>query len=343
MLTNIYCKGDIIVKKNFLYLLLVFIFIFSGCSKSQDVKSVETSAQTINETIEATSLKQNLLKEPIKQDITITLPPSYQSSKKKYPVVYFYHGFGDTNTALSTNSDELRKQMLQKGMKEFIIVEPNISNVLNGSFGVNSTTTGNWEDYITKDVINYVDEKYRTIRSADSRAISGFSMGGFVAINIGLKHPDLFSLVYALSPGLFDEQGLKDAMTTWDGSFLNAYAAAFSPNPKLETPFGNTPKFDNTSSDKKIVEEWENGFGNLKKKIQNYQSLNKPLTAINITYGDSDNYTWIINGCKYFSKIANEAGIKIELEVNPGCGHSIDPSFTSKKCVEFFSKYFPNT
>jgi enterochelin esterase-like enzyme len=205
---------------------------------------------------------------------------------------------------------------------EFIVVGVNARNKLGGSFGVNSPVTGNWEDFIVKDVVEHVDSNYRTIAKPDSRGIAGWSMGGFVAINLGLKHPDLFSVVYGLAPGLFDENGLVEAMETWDSMFLTAYGAAFAPEPTKDFPHSSTPKFSNTKSDNLIRGKWENGFGNLKQKIDAYLQLQTPLKAIQIVYGDSDSYPWIPKGCKYFAELLNENNVAHELIECPG-GHDL--------------------
>lgn len=71
--------------------------------------------------------------------------------------------------------------------------------------------TGNWEDFVINDVVNYVDQNFRTIQKVQARGIAGHSMGGFGALNIAMRHPDIFSCVYGMSPGLFDNNGLRNS------------------------------------------------------------------------------------------------------------------------------------
>jgi enterochelin esterase-like enzyme len=166
--------------------------------------------------VPAPSLQGNAFSIPVEQPVSIYLPPSYQTSGERYPVVYFLPGFGDFvhyytlwgvyGFSLKSSMD----QLIATGKTgEMIVVIPNGSNFLQGSFYVNSALMGNWEDYITKDVVSYVDQRYRTIASPSSRGISGHSMGGFGALQIAMHHPDLFGAVYALSPGLAVPEGLK--------------------------------------------------------------------------------------------------------------------------------------
>lgn len=84
-----------------------------------------------------------------------------------------------------------------KGLKDFLSGMP----VIKGSFYINSPGTGNYEDYIIRDVINYTEASYRTLRDKGGRAIAGGSMGGYGTLYLGLRHPDMFASAAALSPG----------------------------------------------------------------------------------------------------------------------------------------------
>ncbi len=81
-----------------------------------------------------------------------------------------------------------------------IIVLPDSKTVRNGSMYSNSVTTGNFEDYVWRDVVAYMDSHYRTIPNRESRGLVGHSMGGYGASRIGMKHPDVFGSLYLMSP-----------------------------------------------------------------------------------------------------------------------------------------------
>ncbi|HEX7773821.1 MAG TPA: alpha/beta hydrolase-fold protein, partial [Pyrinomonadaceae bacterium] len=135
----------------------------------------------------------------------------------------------------------------------------NGANAYKGSFYTNSAVTGNWEDFIVRDLVNYVDSNYRTIRAPQSRGIAGHSMGGYGSVMLGMKHPEIFGAVYALSPCcLAMEADLSEANSAWTDvlqltskdqlnatprsfaqfyhSAMMALSAAFSPNPN-RAPF----------------------------------------------------------------------------------------------------------
>jgi S-formylglutathione hydrolase FrmB len=99
----------------------------------------------------------------------------------------------------------------------------NGTNKLGGSFYVNSSVTGDWEDFIAQDVVGYVDSNFRTLAQSESRGITGHSMGGFGALNIAMHRPDVFGAVYSMSPGLFDENGLAESQMFENENLIRSF------------------------------------------------------------------------------------------------------------------------
>ncbi|KUG24790.1 putative esterase [hydrocarbon metagenome] len=216
------------------------------------------------ETVNAFSLNNNKLGVDTLQKVAVYLPPDYTNSNKNYPVVYYLPGFtspineflfGEYNGfELQEDVDFLIERQL---INEMIIVLVDGNTFLGGSFYVNSSINGNWEDYIAYDIVQYIDRKYKTIPSPNSRAIAGNSMGGFGALHIAMKHPDVFGMVYSLSPGLFDANGILNSR------FLTSY--------------------QNISEIQQVISEFFNEPE--KNEIERY----KYLTA-NLRYGPYDGY-----------------------------------------------------
>ena len=309
-------------------------------------------------TIPAPSLKANLVNEPDERAIRIYLPPSYLHSNLHYPVVYFLPGFGSESDGSEDffHVEDLTSLMSNGQIKEMIIVVPNGTNVLHGSFYVNSPVTGHWEDFITKDVVDYIDSNYRTIPSPEGRGIGGHSMGGFGAFNLAMRHPDIFGASYSLSPTFFDENGLGNSqmfdrekksfkfleiqnylatlpdkvaikkMTEYDGApgFTIAYGAAFAPNPDMGPPFFDYP-MENINGRlltiKPIWNLWQNGVGDWREKIAQYHDNLMSLHGIVIDYGSDDSLEWIPEGSEYVSKQLSKAGIANNIYKFKG-GHS---------------------
>src|SRR5581483_11689870 len=83
-----------------------------------------------------------------------------------------------------------------------IVVMPDQRTKMMGSFYRNSAVTGNWEDFTVEELVAHIDKNYRTLARAASRGIAGHSMGGHGAIVLAMKHPDVFGVVYGMSPAV---------------------------------------------------------------------------------------------------------------------------------------------
>jgi S-formylglutathione hydrolase len=170
----------------------------------------------IREKVHGTSLEKTVTGESADRSVSIYLPPSYDTSpNKRYPVVYLLHGITDTDDAWinpwkkdsdpwQTVQGVMNRGIVEKRFGEMIIVMPNELTNWGGSFYTNSTATGNWEDFTVKDLVTYIDGKYRTLARPSSRGIAGHSMGGYGAIKLGMKHPEVYSVVYGMNPAVLD-------------------------------------------------------------------------------------------------------------------------------------------
>jgi enterochelin esterase-like enzyme len=150
-----------------------------------------------------------------------------------------------------------------------IVVLPDSKTVFGGSMYSSSVTTGDFERYIAHDVVAYIDAHYRTIANRMSRGLAGHSMGGYGAARIGMKHPDVFSSLYIMSPCCLSPMGsrpanpamekavapvekeLESVKTPADAAGLSffaraelASAAAWSPDPKNPPLYLDLPRKD---------------------------------------------------------------------------------------------------
>jgi S-formylglutathione hydrolase FrmB len=100
-------------------------------------------------------------------------------------------------------SDIVDKLILNGEIKPMILAAPDTKGkTYIGTFYTNSSLNGRWEDFITQDLVQFVERNYRAVRQSRSRGIMGVSMGGYGAIKLALKHPDIFSVVYGNVPAL---------------------------------------------------------------------------------------------------------------------------------------------
>ncbi|MBC8217213.1 MAG: ester cyclase [Planctomycetes bacterium] len=258
----------------------------------------------VQDEIHSPSLEGNLLGDPATRPVLVYLPPSYETSpEKRYPTVYLLHGY-DTNhncytssgvnlaikslTGIDLGADvgSIVADLSAAGqMDELIIVLPNAVNSLGGSMYERSPLIGDYRDYIAKDLVTYIDGKYRTIAHSSSRGIAGHSMGGYGALSLAIEYPEVFGAVASLSPALCDmevDPALDDYMAKyplvlglpipgstpedmwniflgyWEANLLYAMAAAWTPN--LENPpfYVDLPvQYPGPSIVTDVLEQWK--------------------------------------------------------------------------------------
>ena len=139
----------------------------------------------------------------IKRSAFVYTPPGYMKGDASYPVLYLVHGAGDSEEAWSRtgHAQNILDNLIAAGMaKPMIVVMPNGHTPGRpGADILNNSDFGN--DFLT-DLIPYVDAHFRTVATADSRAMVGLSMGGVHTFNFGLTHPELFHSIGIFSSGL---------------------------------------------------------------------------------------------------------------------------------------------
>lgn len=268
------------------------------------------AGQIIIDTITSEALKDNKLGDPDTRNMAIYLPPSYAASDKSYPVIYLLHGFGGDEGSFvgelgDTSAVVLLDLLIGAGLlKEAIIVLPDGSNKYGGSYYLNSELIGNYEDYIVYDLVNFIDENYRTIPDRSGRVIGGASMGGYGSITLAMKHPEIFSVVASMSPPLgFDiiaEAMISEVIAenpngmTGPGpnagqftSYMYALSAALSPN--LDNPpyFVDLPfEYPNAEIIESVRLRWM--VGDPITMLKNDNSSLKQMNGIYIDVGTED-------------------------------------------------------
>ncbi len=155
----------------------------------------------------------------------VYLPPDYETNtSRRYPVVYWLHGYGGNQRSGMCFVKPL-DAAIRKGVAPAMIVI--LVNGLSGSFYCDSID-GKWpvDQVLTRELVPHVDKTYRTIGTRETRAVEGFSMGGYGAAHLGFKHPELFGVVSSFSGALTDspewgplpeaqENGRRKNMLEW--------------------------------------------------------------------------------------------------------------------------------
>jgi S-formylglutathione hydrolase FrmB len=132
----------------------------------------------------------------------VLLPPSYDANKtQRYPVLYFLHGLGQNEHALLDSGAWNLIQDLwdQKQIGEYLIVAPDGGR----TFYINSRDgRSRYEDFLTDELLPFIESHYRVRAARRFRGISGVSMGGYGALHLAFRYPRLFASVSAHSAAL---------------------------------------------------------------------------------------------------------------------------------------------
>jgi len=153
-------------------------------------------------TVHGRALEGNLEGDSPDRPVVVYLPPSYRTSpQRRYPVVYYLHGYTATAEAYvkSLGLPDSADRAIAAGAREMIVVLPDAFTKYDGSMYSNSPTTGDWETFIAQDLTAAIDKRYRTIATRDGRGLAGHSMGGYGTVRIGMKQPAAFAALYAMS------------------------------------------------------------------------------------------------------------------------------------------------
>jgi len=178
----------------------------------------------LTKTLHSTILRDNRVGLNTDRSVKIYLPPGYQTSGKRYPVVYYLTSF---NGQLFTNDRVVT--LMERGfaagvVKDFILVAADYSTAVIGSIYENSPVSGRWLDFIVNELVPFVDSQFRTIPNRNSRAVVGDFFGGRGALKLAMVHAETFSVVYALHPVATGQGNLP--WVSLDGlDFKKMYAA----------------------------------------------------------------------------------------------------------------------
>ncbi|MBA4251728.1 MAG: hypothetical protein C0425_10425 [Chlorobiaceae bacterium] len=195
-------SGGIFFSKQIfkIFLLVYFLFITFGIS-------ITTSAQTIRGTLHQRSFIGSVTRDTVL--FNIYLPQGYESSVRRYPVVYHLHGLGGNQGGQQNITiPALYEQAADSGyISQVIIVFPN--GYVNTMWANSANSNKPAETNIISELIPHIDSIYRTFPNRENRIMQGFSMGGFGAAKFITKFPNLFSKTYIIDGALLNWSGFQ--------------------------------------------------------------------------------------------------------------------------------------
>ena len=173
----------------------IFVFISLVC--------LTMAAFPQGKAIESLSIQSKILGKEVKY--SIYLPAGYETSQRRFPVLYLLHGYSDDETGW-TQFGEVQKiaseTIVSGGATEMIIAMPDagVSWYINDAVG-----KVRFEDFFVNEFIPAIDSLYKTRAKKQYRAVAGLSMGGYGALIYGMKHPDLFAACAPLSAAVWND------------------------------------------------------------------------------------------------------------------------------------------
>lgn len=189
----------------------------------------------------------------------VYLPPEYDTTANRFPVVYVLHYFGAAEGSLVPEVCRVYEALIgARLMGPVIFVFPDLSNPLGGTFGRNSPVNGDLATYLSRDLVEWMDANYRTMPVRESRGVLGYSHGANAAVHLGLTRPGTFGGVVGIA-GYYDatdDFSMGHARTLAEAApadfdqlyalpllpiILQAYQTAVIGNPDKPWPFSDSP------------------------------------------------------------------------------------------------------
>lgn len=267
----------------------------------------------------------------------VYLPPGYESSSERYPVIYFLPNPLEGSYRLPFDrkgAQSLFDQAIAMGViGKFILVCADMATPMGSSWYVNSPVTGNWEDFMVHELVPYIDANFRTLPNRDSRGIAGVFMGGYGAIRFGMKYPQVFGSVYAMHPvgtgsGIFvmysrpnwdllaKAKSLDDLRGDGLSMIFMSIYQAYLPNPEKAPLFVDLPAHKDGNRlviDSALTERLRQNFF-LESMIPAYADNLKSLRGFKFDWARNDtNQDHVYSNVAFTHKL-NEFGIAHEAE-----------------------------
>ena len=326
------------------------------------------------------ALADNLLGLAGERRVMVQVPPGYDQTETRYPVVYALAGYGES---LEEFSREMGVRALGQAMATGELI-PMILVLVDGRMGVpstfyaNSAVLGDWDSFLAQELVEFVDNRYRTRADRSGRFLTGYATGGQGAFSVAIGHPHVFSALYVYNGALATSEGMADYIWGTDANILQtleflqnlaqearspwealqsldtydpmavrlSYGLAYagqSEYPFLAYPFSLDDQ-GQIVMDRAQAELWYRGFAGIEDKIERWGDGLRSLDGVVIEYGLTEENQFIVDGSRHYYQVLEAAGVRVELRTNPG-GH-VDYRLMAQQYREavlpFFAKFSPD-
>lgn len=300
--------------------------------------------------VHGTSLEGNLEGNAHMREVMVVLPPSYASSpERRYPVVYYLHGFAIDARNFS-NYMNVPKAVADNAAagREFIVVVPDTLIRMGGSMYSNSPTTGNFRDFIATDLVAHMDANYRTIPVREGRGLAGHSMGGYGTLVVGMTHPDVFDSIWAQSACCVSprtetaESAAAMAALPYEGVDQAGFgtraglasAVAWAPNPQNPPFYVDFPVTQEGAVDPMVLAKWANNSPLA--MVASHVAALESFDAIGADVGDEDG---LVRDDTLIHGELEKFGIEHEWAIYPGTHTDKIGQRFSEVVLPFFAEH----
>jgi enterochelin esterase family protein len=294
--------------------------------------------------VRSSHLEGNLLGDVAEKDVFVYLPSNYDDTEERYPTAYLLHEMGTDAAGLvepATDGRRWRPPLVdvldpvfgRMGVPPMIVVIPDGATSWGHSQWVDSPVCGNFEQFVVRDVVDFVDQNFRTDARPSRRGVLGFSSGGVGAWHLGSRNPEVFGALAMLSGDSLFELSLKPMLYRYLDSIwpdapagplegndaaatVYSYAACYSPNPRRPPLYVDLPIAHPSGE---IVEAiWRSWLSF--DPVESVQARRDGLEALrgiflDVGVADDFNIQW---GHRQLSHRLREAGIAHEAIENSG-------------------------
>jgi enterochelin esterase-like enzyme len=321
------------MKFSHIFLLFSFLFVAACTEKPRVISKTSTKGLEILE-IFSPAIAQNQIDENPNRLITVYLPPSYRHRDRDYPVVYYLHGWNESPMSIARFVNEMNEFFTENPRAEFVLVGIDGCNQLGGTWWVDSSVTGMWETFATKEIPQIISDNYRVCTERASTGIAGFSMGGFAALNFGLKYGDRYGSVWAIAPNATLPEDMSEFLHNDSEMRFAAKVAAFLPEliaRDLMGPLDSAavlqtvgPPDPGTEVTRYMAERW--GAQVWEHHIEANLEARRPIPTLYFEIGDKDRHREYFRGLEQFSLFLDENDIPYTYTVFSG-GHAVTARF----------------
>jgi enterochelin esterase-like enzyme len=321
------------------------LFILALTTVSASAATPPTGKLVTRE-IQSTSFRNSKIGISPTRKLVVYLPPGYDASTtQRYPVIYFFSN--PLDPSFTTIFDKRGAQSILDAaiasgiIRPFLLVVPDMTTPVGSSWYVNSSATGNWEDFVIQELVPYIDTNFRTLPTRDSRGIAGDFMGGYGAIRLAMEHPDIFASVYALHPvGTGNGVKILAGIPNWDlmeaartlddvrkdggATIFTSIFEAHVPDPNHPPLFIDFPAHRVNGQlviDSDVMDRLRENFF-LESLIGKYANNLKSLRAFKFDWSRSDQNFDHVYSNQAFTRKLNEYGIRHEAEEYNGMPNS---------------------